>query len=348
VLRKGLGVVVTVLPVAPYLEQSSRWPLSGRHILAHFDDESVDRLLALAVPSSYSPDRYEGADAWKAALGASDVRLQWDPDHDPSGGKLDRRAIQLGLRGSVLREYATTAIIDVIDMTPFVSEQRIHSAGGSWHALLTPEELVYRPLDAARCSGSPSARSTSGKMAGGDSCVAPAGAVTMSGPPRLMLTLLVLRCRDLPASRAFYEALGLAFRAEKHGAGPDHLSCQIGDIVLELYPATDASSSPERIGFAVPNVAAAEAAALANGGLAARPGLLIDPDGRKVELSVATAGSNLLSTWTVWRQDDNGDRFAISSGHGRAEADRLCLQFEQRGHKQTYWVAPDDEVDPQS
>ena len=29
------------------------------------------------------------------------VRLQWDPDHDPEGGKCERRAIQLGLKGQV-------------------------------------------------------------------------------------------------------------------------------------------------------------------------------------------------------------------------------------------------------
>ena len=33
------------------------------------------------------------------------VRLQWDPDHGPSGEPLPRRAIQLGLRNQVL-EYS--------------------------------------------------------------------------------------------------------------------------------------------------------------------------------------------------------------------------------------------------
>jgi hypothetical protein len=28
----------------------------------------------------------------------SEVRLQWNPDHDPTGNKLERRALQLGLR----------------------------------------------------------------------------------------------------------------------------------------------------------------------------------------------------------------------------------------------------------
>lgn len=45
--------------------------------------------------------------------------------------------------------------------------------------------------------------------------------------------------------------------------------------------------------------------------------------------------------WTIWRQDDNGNQSVISSGHSRDEAARLCAEFEARGHKQLYWIAPD-------
>ena len=33
------------------------------------------------------------------------VRLQWDPDHTPTGEKVERRAIQLGLRDKVCIFY---------------------------------------------------------------------------------------------------------------------------------------------------------------------------------------------------------------------------------------------------
>ena len=29
------------IPTEPYLEQQSRWPSSGRHILAHFDEKTI-------------------------------------------------------------------------------------------------------------------------------------------------------------------------------------------------------------------------------------------------------------------------------------------------------------------
>jgi len=73
--------------------------------------------------------------------------LQWDPDHDPTGGKLERRAVQLGLRGDTLRDYATREIREVIDVTPFVAEQRPHSKPDHWARLRTPVESVYQLMD---------------------------------------------------------------------------------------------------------------------------------------------------------------------------------------------------------
>lgn len=43
--------------------------------------------------------------------------------------------------------------------------------------------------------------------------------------------------------------------------------------------------------------------------------------------------------WTVWRQDDNGNRYEVSRHDTRAEADSVAAAMEARGHKQTYWVA---------
>jgi hypothetical protein len=103
-----------------------------------------DGVLAQAVASTYQPDRYASREAWKAAVDASEVRLQWDPDHDPQGGKLARRAVQLGLRGKTLKEFASDALLEVIDMTPFVAEQRMYAIAGDAR-LMTPREQVYLP-----------------------------------------------------------------------------------------------------------------------------------------------------------------------------------------------------------
>ncbi|WP_166831599.1 DUF4291 domain-containing protein [Thalassoroseus pseudoceratinae] len=104
-----------------------------------------DSLLEQAVPSSFVPELFENHNAWKAAVASSDVRLQWDPDHDPTGGKCERRAIQLGLRGKSLDAYGKEEIVEIIDMSDFVARQR--DLIGDWQSgkLLTPSEHVYVP-----------------------------------------------------------------------------------------------------------------------------------------------------------------------------------------------------------
>lgn len=113
---------------------------------------AFDEILGRAVQSTFTPEVYESHTAWKAALTRSDVRLQWDPDHGPSGEPLNRRAIQLGLRGEVLAQYAREWLLGVEDVTDFVREQRTR-ARAPYGLLVTPSEDVYPvadPIVAAR------------------------------------------------------------------------------------------------------------------------------------------------------------------------------------------------------
>ena len=71
------------------------------------------------------------------------MRLQWDPDHTPTGEKLERRAIQLGLRGGALARYAKDDILSIQDITPFVHEQFDNVRARDYDALLTPREDLY-------------------------------------------------------------------------------------------------------------------------------------------------------------------------------------------------------------
>ncbi len=107
-----------------------------------------DEILARAVPSSHDPRRYATPADWKRAVGRSDVRLQWDPDHGPAGAPETRRAIQLGLRGEALRSFADEWLLAVEDITPLVRAQHPY-AHAPFTGLRTPAEQVYRPADAA-------------------------------------------------------------------------------------------------------------------------------------------------------------------------------------------------------
>jgi hypothetical protein len=195
----------------PYQTQLARWPRTGRHILAQFDDHSIivyqayrpsighfaaqhgyfagefslarmswikpnflwmmyrcgwaskpgqevvlavrlqrsgfDSLLAQAVHSTYSETIYPNEETWKWAIEHSQVRVQWDPDHDPAGAKVERRAIQLGLRGEMLARYAREWIIEVADITDFVREQYQYVRRHDDPRFTLPHEEVYPVSD---------------------------------------------------------------------------------------------------------------------------------------------------------------------------------------------------------
>ena len=200
------------LATEPFVAQLAAWPKADRHILAHFDDDTIivyqayrpaiggyaaahgrfggefsygrmswikpnflwmmfrsgwgtkpdqettlglrlrrtffDGLLAAAVPSTWDRRRFATHEEWQGAVANSSVRVQWDPDHHPSGAPLERRALQLGLRGNVLEAFGRRELVQVIDMTAFVAEQRERLAGGGVTALATPRERTYRPASA--------------------------------------------------------------------------------------------------------------------------------------------------------------------------------------------------------
>jgi hypothetical protein len=107
-----------------------------------------DEILKRAVHATFAPEVYGTREAWEGSVGRSDVRLQWDPDHHPSGAKLERRAIQLGLRGAALESFAEAWILGIEDITPFVVEQRARVRSGDLGELRTPREEVYPVADA--------------------------------------------------------------------------------------------------------------------------------------------------------------------------------------------------------
>ena len=109
---------------------------------------AFDQLLEAAVPSTFWPHRHADHAAWQAAVAGSDVRLQWDPDHGPSGAPVERRAVQLGLRGAALRSYARDWIVRIEDVSAFCREQHARWREGGDGALVLPREDVY-PLTAA-------------------------------------------------------------------------------------------------------------------------------------------------------------------------------------------------------
>lgn len=111
----------------------------------HLKREGFEALLAAAVPSSFGASGFESQETWAEAVKGSDVRLQWDPDHGPGGEPLKRRAIQLGLRGNMLRRLNEEWLVGIDDISAFVQAQRAHVS--DLKLLQTPREAVYAVQD---------------------------------------------------------------------------------------------------------------------------------------------------------------------------------------------------------
>jgi catechol 2,3-dioxygenase-like lactoylglutathione lyase family enzyme len=45
--------------------------------------------------------------------------------------------------------------------------------------------------------------------------------------------LVMIRSADLDRAKRFYSTLGLAFTLHRHGAGPEHLTCEMGAVAFE-------------------------------------------------------------------------------------------------------------------
>jgi len=118
-------------------------PNQERVLAISIQRSAFDEILSKAVEAKYIPEDYPSEQAWKDAIAASDFRLQWDPDHSPSGEPLARRAIQLGLRANVLATFAKDWIITIEDITPFVHEQSLNALSGNTASLITPLETPY-------------------------------------------------------------------------------------------------------------------------------------------------------------------------------------------------------------
>ncbi|GAB3501874.1 DUF4291 domain-containing protein [Emticicia fontis] len=123
-----------------------------QHILAitisqmHFEE-----ILKQATISSFDNTLFDSKERWQQELAKTPVRLQWDPDHDPYGNKITRKAIQLGLKGEMLKKFCTNWIIKIEDITPFVHEQYTCVKSKRLEDLQVPVEDIIQIIDEGIC-----------------------------------------------------------------------------------------------------------------------------------------------------------------------------------------------------
>ena len=104
-----------------------------------------EKILGNSTFTSYKQSTCNGEEEWRATLDSHPIRLQWDPDHYPNGDKHVRKAIQLGIKGDLLSEFAEQMIVEIIDLSNFVNQQRPSSVNTPYNNLLVAKESVYMP-----------------------------------------------------------------------------------------------------------------------------------------------------------------------------------------------------------
>jgi len=112
-------------------------------LAVHLKIDAFKKYLENAVYSSYSEDLEISKEEWQDQVKESSVRLQWDPDHDPFGNKLERRAVQIGLRNEFIRSFAKEDVLFIEDISDFVKEQHQLVLKNSIGELMTPEEKPF-------------------------------------------------------------------------------------------------------------------------------------------------------------------------------------------------------------
>ncbi len=110
----------------------------------HLKISAFQNYLENAAYTSFAQSEGISHEEWRNELENSQIRLQWDPDHDPHGKKEDRRAIQIGLRDNFINSFATKDILLIEDISEFVREQHKFVQNNQLADLLVPEEKPFK------------------------------------------------------------------------------------------------------------------------------------------------------------------------------------------------------------
>jgi hypothetical protein len=125
----GLDRMTWIKPSFLWMMYRSGWATKPgqEHVLSiHIRRDGFEEALSVAVLSHFEPGTYPDQATWESLKASSPVRVQWDPERDLTLQQLPWRSLQLGLSGSIVREYVHDWVIAIDDITDRVKE--IHEA----------------------------------------------------------------------------------------------------------------------------------------------------------------------------------------------------------------------------
>ena len=105
------------------------------------------QIIAQGVPTSFNRDIFASQRDWQTSLKSSEVRYQWDPDRDLLLRRLENRALQLGIRGSVVHSYVNNWILQVEEVTQLAHDIQDAANKKLQDMPKVPEERLYQVSD---------------------------------------------------------------------------------------------------------------------------------------------------------------------------------------------------------
>lgn len=102
--------------------------------------EAFDSLLERAVLTS--PEEHN-SDSWEKDFKETTVYCQWDNDRSISGKALNRYAIQIGIKSDILKDFISSGIYKITDLTPSVKKWNEQRKSGKTDLKNFPAEKIY-------------------------------------------------------------------------------------------------------------------------------------------------------------------------------------------------------------
>lgn len=116
----GLDRITWIKPSFCWLLRRSKYGTKNRmQAIARIklSHEAFLEILNQSIETHWNESLFSKEDDWTKKINKSDVIHQWDPERDLIGKRLDRQAIQIGIRGQVIKKYVSDFIIGVEDVS---------------------------------------------------------------------------------------------------------------------------------------------------------------------------------------------------------------------------------------
>ncbi|WP_419820667.1 DUF4291 domain-containing protein [Acinetobacter sp.] len=142
-----------IKPSFLWLMGRSHWATKSNqnHILAiRIKRDFWEYLLEQSVHTDPTLSGYKNGEQWFEAFENARVHIQWDPERNLKGTKLEQRSIQIGISRFLIQAFNNTAIHSIQDITPLVDKMAQFRRLGQYHHAekLLPKQRIY-PLNNA-------------------------------------------------------------------------------------------------------------------------------------------------------------------------------------------------------